>query len=125
MELPQEVELWYVVPSIRKALVTELKKHDLKQKDIAKLLGITESAISQYIKDKRASYCYDAFQRPPLKPEIEKAAKTILDQKDPDPAVAMREITRLCKLIKDSKIICDIHRKQNPNLKACDICYSK
>ncbi|MFC1741265.1 transcriptional regulator [Nanoarchaeota archaeon] len=123
MELPQEVELWYVIPTIRKALVTELKKQDLKQKDIAPLLGITESAISQYMKDKRASYCYKAFEQDPLKSEIERSAKTISSQSRPDPAVAMKEITRLCKIIKEKKIICDIHRKQNPKLSKCDICY--
>lgn len=123
MELPQEIELWYVVPSIRKALVTELKKHNIKQKDIAPLLGITESAVSQYMKDKRASCCYESFQQEPLKGEIESSARTILDQEDPDPAVAMREIARLCRIIKEKKIICDIHRKQNPNLGKCDICY--
>ncbi len=125
MELPQEIELWYVVPSIRKALVTELKKHDLKQKDIAPLLGITESAVSQYMRDKRASCCYEAFQKDPLKSEIERSARIILEQDAPVPAVAMKEIARLCKIIKESKVICDIHRKQNPDLGGCDICFGK
>jgi predicted transcriptional regulator len=123
MELPQEVELWYVIPAIRKALVTELKKHDMKQKDIAPLLGITEAAVSQYMCDKRAACCYDAFQEAPLKQEIEKAADTILNQESPDPAVAIKEVNRLCKMIRESKVICDIHRKQNPNLASCDICH--
>lgn len=125
MELPQEVELWYVVPTIRKALVTELKNHGLKQKDIAPLLGITEAAVSQYLHDKRACCCYDAFQQEPLRGEIEVSAKKIMEQKDPDPAVAMREITRLCRIIKESRVICDIHRKQNPGLGKCDICFEK
>ena len=125
MELPQEIELWYVIPAIRKALVTELKKHNMKQKDIAPLLGITEAAVSQYMRDKRASCCYEAFQKQPLKQEIEKSAEIILKQESPDPAVAIREITRLCNIIKESKVICDIHRKQNPNLKTCDVCFKE
>ena len=126
MELPQEVELWYVIPAIRKALVTELKKHSLKQKEIAPLLGITESAVSQYMRDKRASVCYDAFQETPLKEDIKESAEIILNQKkseSPDPAVAMREVNRLCKLIRESKVICDIHRKQKPKMGKCDICF--
>ena len=70
MELPQEIELWYVIPSLRKALVTVLKKKGMKQKDIAPLLGISEPAVSQYMKDKRASCCYDAFQKDPLRSEV-------------------------------------------------------
>jgi predicted transcriptional regulator len=125
MELPQEIELWYVIPAIRKALVTELKKHNLKQKEIAPLLGITESAISQYTKDKRAAHCYDAFNKSPLESEIKESAKKIINQKSPDPTVAIKEINRLCNFIKKNKIICDIHRKQNKSLKSCDICYEK
>ena len=125
MELPQEIELWYVIPSIRKALVTELKKHNLKQKEIAPLLGITESAISQYMRDKRASCCYEAFQQQPLKCEIERSAKTIFTQESPNPSVALREINRLCNIIREKKIICDIHRKQNPNIGNCNICFEK
>ena len=105
MILPQEIELWYVIPSIRKALVTELKKYNLKQKDIAPLLGITESAVSQYVRDKRASCCYDAFHQQPLKGEIERSAKTISAQKSPDRAVVMREITRLFSILKEKKIL--------------------
>lgn len=125
MELPQEVELWYVIPAIRKALVSELKKHKLKQKEIAPLLGLTEAAVSQYMRDKRASCCYDAFQKDPLRKEIERSADIILKQKSPDAAVAMRELNRLCKIIRDSKVICDIHRKQKAGLDACDICHGR
>ena len=57
MELPQEIELWYVIPAIRKQLVIELKRKGLKQKAIAPILGITEAAISQYNRDKRACNC--------------------------------------------------------------------
>jgi len=124
MELPQEVELWYVIPTIRKALVTELKKQGLKQKEIAPLLGITESAVSQYMRDKRACCCYDAFEKDPLKSEIKRSADMLLKAKGaPDPAIAMKEITRLCRMIKENKIICDIHRKQNPDVGKCDICF--
>ena len=125
MELPQEIELWYVIPSIRKALVTELKKQGLKQKEIAPLLGITESAISQYMKDKRAAPCYDAFKKDPLESEIKKSARNIMNQESSDPSVAIREINRLCNFIKEKKIICDIHRKQNKTLKSCNICFGK
>lgn len=123
MELPQEIELWYVIPSIRKALVEEMKKHGLKQKEIAPLLGITEPAVSQYMKDKRASCCYDAFKKSLLGDELRKAADNIIAAGKSDPSVAVREINRLCKFIRDNKIICDIHRKQNPDAKGCNICY--
>lgn len=123
MELPQEIELWYVIPAIRKALVSELKKHKLKQKEIARLLGITEAAVSQYMRDKRASCCYDAFEEHPLKQEIERSAKSLLGQEAPNPHIAVREINRLCRIIRESRVICDIHRRQRKGIEKCSICY--
>jgi len=122
MELPQEIEIWYVIPAIRKALVAELKKHSLKQNEIAKLLCITESAVSQYGKDKRAAQCYAAFTVSPMKEELVASAESILA--DPkDQSIAVKEINRLCRIIREKKIICDIHRKQNPDMASCGVCY--
>lgn len=121
MQLPQETELWYVIPTIRKALVVELKKQDIKQKDIAPLLGITESAVSQYVKDKRAAFCYEFFDKPPMKPEIKLSAMRILSQKRPE--IVIQEINRLCRIAKEKRIICAIRKKKDPSLKSCNVCY--
>ena len=50
----QEIEIWYIIPSIRREFAVIMSKKGLSQKDISKKLGITEPAISQYIKQKRA-----------------------------------------------------------------------
>jgi len=121
MELPQEIELWYVIPAIRKALVFELKRQGLKQKEIASLLGLTASAISQYVKDKRASFCCDAFKAPVVASEVHASAAKIINTKDPD--TATKEVNRICRFIRDNKIICDIHRKHNPKAETCKVCY--
>jgi predicted transcriptional regulator len=123
MDFPQEIELWYVIPAIRKALVVELKKHGMKQKDIAPALGVTPSAVSQYQKDKRASTCMEAFTTEPLKSEIEHSAAAIL--KDRSNGTAMREINRICAFMREKKLLCEIHRKKDPSLSKCDICYGQ
>jgi predicted transcriptional regulator len=123
MELPQEIELWYVIPAIRKALVLELKRHSIRQKDIAAMLGLTGSAVSQYIKAKRASFCCEAFEHPPLDSEIKASVKRLLA--DRDSATASKEINRICKIIREKKIICDIHRKHNPKACDCKTCYEE
>ena len=53
--MPQEIEVWYIIPSIRRELAKSLKGKGLSQKEIALTLGITEPAVSQYLHDKRAS----------------------------------------------------------------------
>jgi len=54
MKLPCEDAIWYVLPQIRADLAKELVKKGVAQKDIADLLDITPSAVSQYINKKRA-----------------------------------------------------------------------
>jgi hypothetical protein len=54
MKLPCEEALWYVLPQIRADLARELIKNDLSQKEVAELLGLTPSAVSQYAHKKRA-----------------------------------------------------------------------
>jgi len=52
---PQEIEVWYVLPSIRRAVCRELVKLGMNQREIARMLGLTEPAVSQYLGNKRAS----------------------------------------------------------------------
>ena len=44
---PQEVEVLYILPAIRRELAKEMKKQGLEQKKIAGLLFVTEAAVSQ------------------------------------------------------------------------------
>lgn len=74
MKLPCETALWYILPQIRADLAIELVKHDLNQKDAAEKLGLTPSAVSQYIHKKRAGKLKRTQE---YKKRIEKAAKEI------------------------------------------------
>jgi predicted transcriptional regulator len=53
MKLPCETALWYTLPQIRADLARELIKQGLSQKEVAEKLGITPSAVSQYLHRKR------------------------------------------------------------------------
>ena len=55
MKPPCEIVVWYVIPAIRSELAKELLNLGMKQKDISKLMDITQPAVSQYITDKRGS----------------------------------------------------------------------
>lgn len=54
MKLPCEKAIWYTLPQIRADLARELVNKGLSQKDAAAKLGITSSAVSQYVHKKRA-----------------------------------------------------------------------
>ena len=115
MIYPQEIEVWYVLPAIRREFAKSLVYQGLSQKEVSLKLGITEAAISQYLKDKRAS---EIELEPFIKKAIERAAKKIIKQGN-----IMKEIERISYLMKKNKNLCEIHHKYDKDLpKHCDIC---
>ena len=50
VHMPQEIEVWYVIPAIRKQLAKALVgEHKLPQKQVADIMGVSSAAISQYL----------------------------------------------------------------------------
>ncbi|MEM2220124.1 MAG: helix-turn-helix domain-containing protein [Candidatus Korarchaeum sp.] len=51
---PCEIIVRTLIPSVRAAITRELiERHGLKQVEVAKLLGVTQAAVSQYIRGAR------------------------------------------------------------------------
>ena len=115
MIYPQEIEVWYILPAIRRELAKSLIKYGLTQKEIASKLGITESAISQYIKEKRAkSINFDND----IKKSIQESAKGIIKNGN-----VMKEVAKISNLIKKNKFICKVHHNYDKSLpENCDVC---
>jgi predicted transcriptional regulator len=115
MKTPQEIEVWYVIPAIRCELAKELVKTK-SQKDAARLLGITESAVSQYLKQKRAiSHVFNKK----IMDELKISAQHLKTKDD-----SMKAIQHMCRLIKQEKILCSVHKKHEKT-GTCTICLSR
>ena len=72
--MPQELEVWYVLPALRRELAKEMLKLNLKQAEIARRLSTSRAAITQYIKFKRANEI--KFDKETLS-QIKKCAKLL------------------------------------------------
>jgi predicted transcriptional regulator len=144
--MPQEVEVWYVLPALRRELAKVMKTksvprmgedgktkdHKITQKEIAKMLGVTEPAITQYLLKKkgRRSRGDQVVIPERFLPDLEQSADAMISQyekkgSDDDMFEIMtREINRLIKVIRDDGAMCDIHRKFSAHVKdkcsACD-----
>ncbi len=56
MRIPCEVVVRQVLPSIRREIAKELvETHSMSQADVARLFGVTDAAVSQYLRRKRGS----------------------------------------------------------------------
>lgn len=115
--LPEEIEVWYILPAIRRALALEIKAQGISQKQIAKLLGVTEAAVSQYLSKKRAVDV--KFDRKTLG-QIKDSAKKV--SKSKDERMLLTEIRLIMKTAMKQKIICKVHGKISHVPKNCNVC---
>jgi predicted transcriptional regulator len=54
--LPQEIEVWYVIPALRSWISRCLiEDFDASYEKVGNILGVSRAAISQYVKGKRAA----------------------------------------------------------------------
>jgi hypothetical protein len=113
---PQEVEVFYILPAIRRELTLAFKELGRSQKDIAKLLGVTEAAVSQYMSQKRAT---DVTFPDIMKAQIRAAAPKITDHSS-----MIQEVQTVLAAAKQDKFICKLHEQVADNIpKGCDVCF--
>jgi predicted transcriptional regulator len=120
--MPQEVEVRYIIPAIRRDLAKSfIKTHKLSQKEAAKMLGLTEAAISQYRHLKRAKQV--EFDKSTNK-EIEISASKIINEKNNKQRL-IAEIYRISMLPAVKQILCELHKAQSKDLHECNICFDE
>ncbi len=114
---PQEVEVFYILPAIRSRMAAALKEQGMKQKDIAGLLCVQESTISQYLSSKRAA---DVKFTEHINNEVAAAVKKIKTKED-----LIRETQRILEMAKEEKILCSVHKSVADVPSGCDVCFCK
>ncbi len=113
--MPQEIEVWYVLPKIRGELAKELKKQGLNQRQVAEKLGITPAAVSQYMHHKRGE---EIVFTPEIMTAVQCAATRIFNGGQP-----IEQLHHILYLIRQTKLLCEIHRKQfGFEDEHCDVC---
>jgi predicted transcriptional regulator len=116
--LLQELEVWYVIPALRRALALELRKRGIKAVEIAEKLGVTKAAVSQYFSKTRAvDFTFDKK----MQNEIIYAVDNILQGVNSN-----QELQRLIIGLRESRAICKFHRLQEKNIdRRCEVCFVK
>lgn len=111
--MPQEIAVFYILPTIRSNISRQMKENGLSQKEIANILCVRESTISQYLHLKRASKI--GFNDK-VTSEIKESANKIKNKVD-----LIRETQRLLKIVIDSGAICEIHKRFSDLPEQCNI----
>ena len=98
---PQEIETFYVLPTLRRYIALGLKERGMKQKDIAQMLGISSASISQYTSTKRGHQIQFPLE---IIEEIRKAVLKITDR-----FTYFQQTQHLLYVIREQKVLCQIH----------------
>ncbi len=117
-KLPQEISTWYIIPAIRREFVKEMISQGLSQKKAADKLGLTEAAVSNYMKDKRAS---QVKLNDHIKEMIKGSVINILSKQSD-------VFTEVYSVVKESEkdfTVCQIHAVYDEIPEGCSICFDK
>ena len=107
MKFACELVVIDILPAVRRDLAKELiLRHNMRQKDVAKLFGVTNAAICQYMKGLRgrSELIEDGEFGARFKKEICISADLLNSGKSD----IIKELCRLCALAKASGILDDI-----------------
>ena len=123
MTLPCELAVRSAVPAIRALVARKLSiTYQMKQEDIAFLLGITQSAVSQYMRNARGK----AIDIGGIE-EVQELVQSLADGLASD-SLSQRQITRryceVCQIIRQKRLLCSLHKRLDPDYKIedCDSC---
>ena len=126
MLLPAEIESKTLIPALRAILAKKLAEdHSIREDEISKMLGVTQAAVSNYIRGTRGDPSLIA------KLLAEKQVSTLIneltDNLSSDMAYTPSSLSKfigLCNYIKSSLLICEIHHNLESNIdeKVCKEC---
>ena len=126
MLLPAEIESKTLIPALRAILAKKLAEdHGIREDEISKMLGVTQAAVSNYIRGTRGDPSLIA------KLLAEKQVSTMIneltDNLSSDMAYTPSSLSKfigLCNYIKSSLLICEIHHNLESNIdeKVCKEC---
>ncbi|MBS7646675.1 hypothetical protein KEJ24_02390 [Candidatus Bathyarchaeota archaeon] len=123
MILPCEVAVKSLLPPVRATLAKYLMtKHGLKQTEAAKLLGVSQPAISLYNRKMRGT-ALDLEKNEDIEKLIEKLADALakkgLSHKD-----FTLKFCEICRKARAKGLLCNMHKKLDPafDTEKCQLC---
>jgi uncharacterized protein len=126
MLLPSEIESKLLIPALRAILSKELAiEKGLKEEEVARMLGITQAAVSNYLRGTRGDN--ELIAKLMSLSEIMTMIKEISDDLSTNRAYTAKTLSKfiaLCNYMRYSLIICDAHHSLERNIdeKVCEQC---
>jgi predicted transcriptional regulator len=126
MLLPSEIEAKSLIPAVRAILAKKLiREYSLKEENVAKDLGITQAAVSNYVRGTRGDI--ELISKLESVREvmrmIDDIAKDLSANKAYTPST-LAKFVGLCNYMRYTLIICDVHHSIESNIdeQICEQC---
>lgn len=120
---PCELAVRAIIPSLRALVAKELiQTHSLKQQEVASILGVTQSAISQYVRRVRGK-TLNLSGVVTINMIVKETAESI-SKKEASAVYINTMYCRACKIIRENYLMCDLHKRVDPsfNSEGCKAC---
>lgn len=126
MLLPCEVAVKSLVPAIRSVLARELiQSYGLKQRDVANLLGVTQTAVSKYTRHVRGTVIKieDVEEvQPTIKEIVVSLANGRMSKYE-----LVAKFCVACQIIRRQHLMCGLCKRSDPSIEVqqCFVCSSE
>lgn len=126
MLLPAEIESKTLIPALRAILAKKLAEiHNIREDEISKMLGVTQAAVSNYIRGTRGDP--QLIKKLSRETEVARMLDDLSESLASDMAYTPSSLSKfigLCNYIKSSLLICDIHHNLESDIdeKVCKEC---
>ena len=126
MLLPAEIESKTLIPALRAILAKKLaESHKIREDEISKMLGVTQAAVSNYIRGTRGDP--QLIEKLGHEQQVAKMLDELSENLASDMAYTPSSLSKfigLCNYIKSSLLICDIHHNLESDIdeKVCKEC---
>jgi predicted transcriptional regulator len=121
--LPCEVAVKSVIPAIRSAIARELiQSHNLKQKDVAEVLGVTQTAVSKYTRFYRGTVIeVERIEEANL---VLQETVVLLAKGNMDKYELAEKLCTICAIIREKGVMCELCSLSDPDIdyKRCIVC---
>ena len=114
-----------LVPALRSAIARELiQSYELKQKDVANILGVTQTAVSKYTRHVRG-IVLKVEDVEEIKPKLKEIVVSLANGQMSKYELAAKFCV-ICETIRRSGLMCDLCKRSDPSIdvQQCFVCHS-
>ena len=109
MKIPCEVVVWDLLPTLRKGVAKELVTvHGFTQSRVAKVFGVTDAAVSQYLRNKRGEY--DVVVNNPGFSSVQEEISAVAARIANTGSDFAEEVCNVCMVAKSCGILANIYQ---------------